>query len=52
MAVVVSHKGSDFELMSKTALRQAALADLIELRLDELGDLSQERLAEFVKACP
>ena len=52
MAIVVSHKGADFELMSKTALRQAALADLIELRLDELGDLSEERLAEFVKACP
>ncbi len=52
MAIVVSHKGADFEEMSKAALRQAALADLIELRLDELGDLSEERLAEFVRECP
>ncbi len=52
MAIVVSHKGADFEEMSKVALRQAALADLIELRLDDLGDLSEQRLAEFVQACP
>ena len=52
MAIVVSHKGTDFEELSKAALRQAALADLIELRLDDLGDLSEERLAEFVQECP
>ncbi|MDE0890836.1 MAG: type I 3-dehydroquinate dehydratase [Planctomycetota bacterium] len=52
MAIVVSHKGADFEELSKAALRQAALADLIELRLDDLGDLSEERLAEFVQQCP
>ena len=31
MAIVVSHKGADFEEMSKAALRQAALADDLEV---------------------
>jgi 3-dehydroquinate dehydratase/shikimate dehydrogenase len=52
MAIVVSHQGSDFEKVAKSVLRQAALADLVELRLDELGDLEEERLAAFVKECP
>ena len=52
MAIVVSHRGSDFEKMAKSVLRQAALADLVELRLDDLGDLEEERLAAFVKECP
>ena len=52
MAIVVSHKGPDFEALSKAALRQAALADLIELRLDEVADVTEERLAEFVGECP
>ena len=52
MAIVVSHKGSDFEALSKAALRQAALADLIELRLDEVADVTEERLTEFVVECP
>jgi 3-dehydroquinate dehydratase/shikimate dehydrogenase len=52
MAIVVSHKGSDFEALSKAALRQAALADLIELRLDEVADVTEERLAAFVAESP
>ena len=52
MAIVVSHKGADFESLSKAALRQAALADLIELRLDEVADVPEERLREFVEECP
>ena len=52
MAIVVSHKSADFEALSKAALRQAALADLIELRLDEVPDVSEERLKEFVEECP
>ena len=52
MAIVVSHKGTDFDAIAKTALRQAALADLIELRLDDIGDPGEGRLAEFVTECP
>ena len=52
MAIVVSHKGSDFSQLAARALRQAALADLIELRLDELPDLGEEELAAFVRECP
>jgi len=52
MAIVVSHKGSDFDQMARAALRQAALADLIELRLEELEGLEEGQLAEFVSACP
>ncbi len=52
MAIVVSHIASDFDTLAKRALRQAPLADLIELRLDRIGNPGEERLAAFVKECP
>lgn len=52
MAIVVSHIASDFDELARRALRQAPLADLIELRLDRIGNPGEERLAAFVKECP
>jgi 3-dehydroquinate dehydratase/shikimate dehydrogenase len=50
MAIVVSHVDTDFEAMAARALRQRALADLIELRLERCGDPGRERLHAFVQA--
>jgi 3-dehydroquinate dehydratase/shikimate dehydrogenase len=50
MAVVVSHIASSWEALTAQALRQAPLADLIELRLDRIGNPGEERLAAFVRA--
>lgn len=44
MAIVVSHLASSFEQLARQALRQVPLSDLIELRLDEIGDPGEERL--------
>lgn len=52
MAIVVSHIASDFDTLTKRALRQAPLADLIELRLDRIGNPGEEQLAAFVRECP
>ncbi|HJP03251.1 MAG TPA: type I 3-dehydroquinate dehydratase [Planctomycetota bacterium] len=52
MPVVVSHIDADFERLAARALRQAALADLVEVRLDRLRELRPEALAAFVAACP
>ena len=38
MAIVVSHIASDFDALAAQALRQLPLADLIELRLDRIGN--------------
>jgi 3-dehydroquinate dehydratase/shikimate dehydrogenase len=50
MAIVVSHLGARFEDLARAALRQAPLADLVELRLDRCGFPGHERFAAFVKA--
>jgi 3-dehydroquinate dehydratase/shikimate dehydrogenase len=50
VAIVVSHLGARFEDLARAALRQAPLADLVELRLDRCGFPGHERLAAFVKA--
>ncbi|HEX6885070.1 MAG TPA: type I 3-dehydroquinate dehydratase [Planctomycetota bacterium] len=50
MAIVVSHLDSDFDALCARALRQEALADLIELRLDHIGHPGKEKLRAFVKA--
>jgi 3-dehydroquinate dehydratase / shikimate dehydrogenase len=50
MAIVVSHLAEDFETLAGQALRQAALADLIELRLDSIPNPGEERLRAFVRA--
>lgn len=51
MAIVVSHLGSDFDELAARALRQVPLSDLVELRLDRIGNPGEERLARFVRAC-
>jgi len=50
MAIVVSHIDSDFDALAARALRQAPLADLIELRLDRIGHPGKEALAAFCRA--
>jgi 3-dehydroquinate dehydratase/shikimate dehydrogenase len=50
MAIVVSHLAPDFETLARRALRQAPLADLIELRLDHIGDPGEDRLAKLIRA--
>jgi len=52
MAIVVSHVADDFDTLSAQALRQAPLADLIELRLDRIGNPGEDRLRAFVEASP
>ena len=52
MAIVVSHIDSDFDALCKRALRQAPLADLIELRLDRIGNPGEVKFAAFVQSCP
>ena len=52
MAIVVSHLADDFETLATRALRQAELADLVELRLDRIGHPGEPRLASFVRECP
>lgn len=49
MAIVVSHGGADFDRLAARALRQKALADVVELRLDRIGDPGRARLSAFVR---
>lgn len=48
MAIVVSHIASSFDALARQALRQVPLSDLIELRLDEIGDPGVERLRALI----
>jgi len=50
MATVVSLIASDFDTLAARALRQAPLADLVELRLDRIGDPGPARLRELCRA--
>jgi 3-dehydroquinate dehydratase/shikimate dehydrogenase len=50
VAIVVSYLDSNFDALCVRALRQEALADLIELRLDRIGHPGKEKLRAFVKA--
>ena len=52
MAIVVSHIADDFDTLARRALRQASLADLIELRLDRIGHPGQAQLERFVRESP
>ncbi|MCP3918701.1 MAG: type I 3-dehydroquinate dehydratase [bacterium] len=52
MAIVVSHIANDFDTLARRALRQAELADLIELRLDRVGHPGEDVLREFIKSSP
>ncbi|MFT5479007.1 MAG: hypothetical protein ACI8Y8_004380, partial [Planctomycetota bacterium] len=38
MAVVVSHIADDFDALARAALQRAQVADLIEIRLDRIGN--------------
>ena len=44
MAIVVSHIANDFPALARQALRQAPLADVVELRLDRIGNPGEEPL--------
>jgi 3-dehydroquinate dehydratase / shikimate dehydrogenase len=52
MANVVSLIADDFDVLAARALRQAPLADLVELRLDRIGHPGQDALRRFVAECP
>ena len=49
MAVVVSHIASSFEALAAQALRQVPLSDVIELRLDRIGNPGEERLRGLLR---
>jgi 3-dehydroquinate dehydratase type I len=49
MPIVVSHIASDFDALARQVVRQAKLADLIELRLDRIGDPGEDRLRALIR---
>ena len=49
MAIVVSHIASNFDALARQALRQVALADLVELRLDRIGNPGEDKLRALVR---
>lgn len=49
MAIVVSHIAPDFDTLARQVTRQAKLADLIELRLDHIGNPGEERLRALIR---
>jgi 3-dehydroquinate dehydratase / shikimate dehydrogenase len=49
MAIVVSHIAPDFETLARQVTRQAKLADLIELRLDHVGNPGEDRLRALIR---
>jgi 3-dehydroquinate dehydratase/shikimate dehydrogenase len=53
LAIVVSHIASDLAVLEKQVLRQAKLADVIELRVDSIlaggGNLPEERLRALIR---
>ena len=49
MAIVVSHVADDFATLHRQAVRQAALADLVEVRLDRIGHPGREALRALVR---
>ncbi|MFT7476955.1 MAG: 3-dehydroquinate dehydratase/shikimate dehydrogenase [Gammaproteobacteria bacterium] len=52
MAVVVSHIADDFDALARAALQRAQVADLIEIRLDRIGNPGEAALRAFIEACP
>ena len=50
MAIVVSHIADDFDRLVARAVRQAPLADLVELRLDRIGHPGKDRLRACCRA--
>ena len=52
MAVVVSLLEEDLPRLAEALRLQAPLADVVELRLDRIGELDPGRLAELIAASP
>jgi len=52
MAVVVSHIADQFDALAKAALQNAAVADLIEIRLDRIGNPGEAALRAFIETSP
>ncbi|MEO6708888.1 MAG: type I 3-dehydroquinate dehydratase, partial [Planctomycetota bacterium] len=50
MALVISIQADDFDLLARRALRAVPTADLIELRLDRLPDVSDSELSRLFTA--
>ena len=50
MVIVVSHTGPNFDTIAARAVRQAKLADVVELRLDRVGNPGLEALRSVVAA--
>jgi len=50
MAIVVSNRAERFDVLARQAIRQAPLADLIELRLEALEDPGEGPLRELIRA--
>lgn len=49
MAIVVSHLAPTFDALARQVTRQAKLADVVELRLDPIGNPGAERLAQLIR---
>lgn len=49
MAIVVSHIAGTFDALAKQVLRQAKLADIIELRLDRIGNPGEAKLGALIR---
>jgi 3-dehydroquinate dehydratase/shikimate dehydrogenase len=49
VAIVVSHRAPTFDALARQVLRQKKLADVVELRLDDIGDPGSERLAGLIR---
>jgi 3-dehydroquinate dehydratase/shikimate dehydrogenase len=52
MATVTSFLAGDWNTLTRRALQQAHLADLVELRMDRVGHPGSEALRAFFKECP
>ena len=52
MAIVTSFLAPDWATLTQRALRQAQLADLVELRMDEIPHPGMDAMRAFFKACP
>lgn len=52
MAIVTSFLAGDWATLTRRALKQAHLADLVELRLDRVGHPGMAAMRSFFKECP
>lgn len=52
VVTVVSHLAPTFEALVEQVRAQPPMADVIELRLDHIGDPGEERLRAFIAECP